>query len=268
MNILDQILQLKAHEVIERKANTPIIKLERTPYFERAVLSMKEHVQRQDKTGIIAEFKRKSPSKGIINGLASVEQTTGGYVAAGVSALSVLTDFNFFGGTTTDLEIARSVNQCPILRKDFIIDEYQVVEAKAMGADAILLIAAALAPTALKNLAAFAKGLSLEVLMEVHSEEELEINASANVDLIGVNNRDLKSFKTDIEISTRLVSKIPSSVVKVSESGIDDPKIILELRALGYKGFLMGQSFMQHNKPEVACVEFVDRLRQLEHKSR
>lgn len=264
MNILDQIIQHKSFEVAERKAKKSVTRLEQSLYFTRAVVSMKEHVTRKDKTGIIAEFKRKSPSKGIINATAPVVATTQGYVAAGASALSILTDFDFFGGTTADLELARNANACPILRKDFIIDEYQIVEAKAMGADAILLIAAALKPEVLKRLAEFAKSLSLEVLMEVHSEQELESNLSANVDLIGVNNRNLKSFVTDIELSARLVSKIPASVVKISESGIDNPQTIIELRNAGYQGFLMGQSFMQHNKPEVAFQDFVNRLRQLE----
>ncbi len=264
MNILDQIIQHKSFEVAERKAKVSVTRLEQSLYFTKAVVSMKEHVTHKDKTGIIAEFKRKSPSKGIINATAPVVATTQGYVAAGASALSILTDFDFFGGTTADLELARNANACPILRKDFIIDEYQIVEAKAMGADAILLIAAALKPEVLKRLAEFAKSLSLEVLMEVHSEQELESNLSANVDLIGVNNRNLKSFVTDIELSARLVSKIPASVVKISESGIDNPQTIIELRNAGYQGFLMGQNFMQHNKPEVAFQDFVNRLRQLE----
>lgn len=268
MNILDQIIQHKSFEVAERKTKVSVTRLEQSLYFAKAVVSMKEHVTRKDKTGIITEFKRKSPSKGIINATAPVVATTQGYVAAGASALSILTDFDFFGGTTADLEMARNANACPILRKDFIIDGYQIVEAKAMGADAILLIAAALKPEVLKKLAAFARSLGLEVLMEVHSEQELEDNNTADVDLIGVNNRNLKSFVTDIELSARLVSKIPASVVKVSESGIGDPKTIIELRKVGYQGFLMGQSFMQHSKPEVACQEFMDRLRQLELKSK
>lgn len=264
MNILDEIIRFKFNEVKQRKALFPINVLEQSSWFQSPGVSLKEYVQRPDKTGIIAEIKRKSPSKGIINANVSVGRTSMGYVLAGASALSILTDSNFFGGSNEDLIEARRLNTCPILRKDFVVDEYQIIEAKSIGADAILLIAAALEPARLQALAKMARSLQLEILMEVHNEKELLDNRAADIDLIGVNNRDLKTFKMDIEISKRLSDKIPSGFVKVSESGIENPETILELKQYGYQGFLMGQNFMQHAQPEKACLEFVTELKRLE----
>ena len=223
-------------------------------------------MQREDKSGIIAEIKRRSPSKGDINPNVSVERTSVGYMQAGASALSILTDNKFFGGTNEDLMIARKLNSGPILRKDFVVDEYQIIEAKSIGADAILLIAAALEPKEITALAKFAHSFHLEILLEVHNEKELQDNLQAEVDLIGVNNRNLKTFATDIEISKHLAEMIPNHVVKVSESGIEKTETILELKKYGYQGFLMGQNFMQHNSPERACKEFIDELNRLEGK--
>jgi len=160
---------------------------------------------------------------------------------------------------------ARKFNFCPILRKDFTIDEYQIVEAKSIGADAILLIAAALPPARVKELAAFAHSFGLEVLLEVHNEEELNANLDANADLIGVNNRNLKTFELSVEISKQLAKRIPDTVVKVSESGIESVATILELKTYGYEGFLMGQNFMQHNRPEIAAKEFIHELKRATH---
>jgi indole-3-glycerol phosphate synthase len=261
MNILDKIIAYKADEVKERKNLRPAKALERSEYFFRNPLSMKEFIQRKDKTGIIAEFKRKSPSKGVINSEASVEQTTKGYADAGASALSVLTDTISFGGSSEDLIIARKTNDLPIIRKDFTIDEYQIIEAKSIGADAILLIASVLTSEQLKALTAFAHSLHLEVLLEIHDEEELKKSLEANADLIGVNNRNLKTFEVSIENSKRLAPLIPPSVVRVSESGLSEVKTILELRTFGYEGFLMGENFMKHNHPDEAARKFMDDLR-------
>jgi indole-3-glycerol phosphate synthase len=189
-----------------------------------------------------------------------VERTTIGYMQAGASALSILTDKEFFGGSNEDLGIARKFNFCPILRKDFTIDEYQIIEAKSIGADAILLIAAVLTPQQSKDLAAFAHSFGLEVLLEVHDEEELALHRNTDADLIGVNNRNLKTFEVSIETSKRLAALIPSHVVKVSESGIASPQTILELKQYGYEGFLMGENFMKHSRPEKAAREFVKEL--------
>src|SRR6185295_12752382 len=166
------------------------------------------------------------PSKGNINPGVSVEKTSSGYVKAGASALSILTDNKFFGGSSMDLTEARIFARCPILRKDFILEEYQVLEAKAIGADVILLIAAALAPAQIKALCHYAHSLGLEVLLEVHNEIELKDNLGADADLIGVNNRDLKTFELNVETSVKLAGLIPDSVVKISESGIESPDVI------------------------------------------
>jgi indole-3-glycerol phosphate synthase len=261
MNILEQIIEHKRKEVEERKALWPVRILEKGILFERKTQSLKKTLLHSDQSGIIAEFKRLSPSKGIINKGSSVEQVTVGYTRAGASALSILTDLKFFGGSGEDLTIARKYNACPILRKDFVIDEYQILEAKSIGADVILLIAAALTSEEVKNLTNFAHTLGLEVLLEIHNEKEFLYNAQANIDLIGVNNRNLKTFEVSIETSKELSSLIPDVMVKVSESGIDDPKSILELRKFGFKGFLIGQAFMQQANPEKACDEFIAELR-------
>lgn len=263
MNILDQIIEHKRKEVEERKSLYPVKLLEQSIYFGSQTVSLKGYVQRPDKSGIITEFKRKSPSKGIINAYASVEKTSIGYMQAGASALSILTDKQFFGGSSDDLMTARKYNFCPILRKDFTIDEYQIIEAKSIGADAILLIAAALAPARLKELARFAKSFGLEVLLEVHDKEELQANLDADADLLGVNNRSLKTFDVSIDVSKQLASMIPKELVKVSESGISSPETILELRQYGYEGFLMGENFMKHSQPEKSCKEFIEKLNAL-----
>ena len=195
MNILDKILAYKEQEVAEQKSLVPTKLLEQSIFFENQVVSMKKYVTHPEKTGIIAEFKRRSPSKGQINVSAEIEKTTIGYMQAGASALSILTDSQFFGGSNGDLTLARKYNFCPVLRKDFVIDEYQIIEAKSIGADCILLIAAALAPDRLKELAKMAHQLGLEVLMEVHDEEELDRSLNEYLDLVGINNRSLKTFE-------------------------------------------------------------------------
>jgi indole-3-glycerol phosphate synthase len=261
MNILDEIIAHKKKEVAERKGLYPTQLLEKSIFFSSPTVSLKKYVTRPDKTGIIAEFKRKSPSKGIINASAEVERTTIGYMQAGASALSVLTDKNFFGGSNEDLVVVRKYNFCPILRKDFTVDEYQIIEARSIGADAILLIAAVLDPLTCARLANFAHSLGLEVLLEVHDEKELSEHQDVAVDLIGVNNRNLKTFEVSLDVSKKLAPLIPAGRVKVSESGISTPEAIIDLRAHGYEGFLMGENFMKHSRPEVAAMEFMIELR-------
>jgi len=250
MNILDEIIAHKRKETEDRKSLYPVRLLEQSIYFATPCVSMRHYIRRPDKSGIIAEIKRKSPSKGTINAHVSVERVSIGYMQAGASAISVLTDQKYFGGSNEDLTTARKFNFCPILRKDFTVDEYQIIEAKSIGADVILLIAAALDAASLKSLTSFAHSLGLEVLLEVHTREELEYSIDAGADLIGVNNRDLKTFKISLDISRELAPLIPDSVVKVSESGIESPDTIMELREFGYEGFLMGQNFMQHGTPK------------------
>jgi len=195
MNILEEIVANKKKEIAQKKELFPVKLLEQSLYFKGKPVSLKQYLQRPDKVGIIAEFKRKSPSKGIINGHASVEPTSIGYMQAGASGLSVLTDEKYFGGKNDDLSTARRFNFCPILRKDFIVEEYQIVEAKSIGADAILLIAACLTPEEIKGLSSFAKSLELEVLMEVHNEDELNRSLTSTLDIVGVNNRNMETFE-------------------------------------------------------------------------
>jgi indole-3-glycerol phosphate synthase len=263
MNILDKIIASKYKEVEERKSLVPVKLLENSVFFQGPAVSMKKYVTNPDKSGIIAEFKRKSPSKGVINGTASVEKVSIGYMQAGASALSVLTDKEYFGGSSEDLRVARKFNFCPIIRKDFIVDEYQILEAKSIGADCILLIAAALEPTKLKSLAAFAKSLGLEILMEVHDGEELQRSLCDDLDLVGVNNRNLKTFEVSVNTSLQLVDQIPSNFVRVSESGISDPATMVELKKAGFNGFLIGENFMKSSRPEQAAYNFIKEYRKL-----
>ena len=235
--------------------------LEKSIYFPSETISLKKYLLREDKVGIIAEIKRKSPSKGMIHEFVSIEQTSISYMQGGASALSILTDTEFFGGKNEDLTTARKFNFCPILRKDFTIDEYQIVEAKSIGADAILLIAAALTPERLKTLAQFAKSLGLEVLMEVHNGEELLSHLNEHLDVVGVNNRDLKTFNVSVETSIDLVEAIPNEFVKISESGISNPETVLRLMKHGFKGFLIGEHFMSHSRPGAACAEFIQKIK-------
>jgi len=171
-----------------------------------------------------------------------------------------LTDKEYFGGSAEDLKSARAYNFCPILRKDFIVDEYQVIEAKSIGADVILLIAAALDKDEIENLGSLAQSLGMEVLLEVHNDEELNASLTNSIDLIGVNNRDLKTFKTDVSISKDLAGKIPDEFTKVSESGLHSPEIVNDLKAYGFEGFLIGETFMKDGSPERAAKEFIKQI--------
>ena len=259
MNILDQIIEHKKEEVAAAMAAVPVSELEGRPFYARPCLSLQAFLTDPEKTGIIAEFKRRSPSKGVINDQASVREVTRGYAAAGASCLSVLTDVHFFGGSNKDLGEAR-VNAIPILRKDFIIDEYQIVEAKAIGADVILLIAACLKPDEVRRLAAFAESLGLEVLLEIHHEDELEHICDATP-VVGVNNRDLKTFEVDVERSIRLSKRIPAGKLLVAESGINRVETIWHMQDAGFDGFLVGEYFMKDKNPAIAFAAFVQQLK-------
>ena len=263
MDILDKIINYKEKEVAQRRSLFPSKLLEQSIYFSSEVVSLRKYLQREDKVGIIAEIKRKSPSKGMIHEYVSIEQTSISYMQGGASALSILTDTEFFGGKNEDLTTARKFKYCPILRKDFMIDEYQIVEAKSIGADAILLIAAALTPEKLKGLAKFARSLGLEVLMEAHDAGELKSHLNEYLDVVGVNNRDLKTFDVDIETSIKLADEIPDQFVKISESGISDPKSVVRLKKHGFRGFLIGEYFMSHGRPGAACAEFVKSVKKV-----
>ena len=264
MDILEKIVAHKKIEVGGRKQLTTTKQLERSKHFNRKVHSLKEYLLCPDKSGIIAEFKRYSPSKKDINTHSKVPEVTTGYTAAGVSGISVLTDYHFFKGTSEDLLIARKYNEIPILRKEFIIDEYQLIEAKAIGADVILLIAECLEKDHLARLAKFAKSLGLEVLTEIHTAEQLP-KLTEDIDIVGVNNRNLKTFKVDLEHSKQLFHQIPDSYIRISESGISHPDTIVELKQHGFQGFLIGENFMKTQEPGKTCQSFIaeieDRLK-------
>jgi indole-3-glycerol phosphate synthase len=259
MNILDTIVARKKIEVAERKTQTSVSELEKGKFFSNQTLSLKSFLLDENKTGIIAEFKRKSPSKGIINDTVTVEEVTTAYAKHGASGISVLTDHEFFGGSLDDL-LAATINEVPLLRKDFMIDEYQLVEAKSFGAEVILLIAACLSPAEVKTMASTAKSLGLEVLLEIHNDEELG-HICDGVDLVGVNNRNLKTFEVSIEASLNLINKIPKEKPAVAESGISDVDTIVTLRQAGFKGFLIGENFMKQANPSIAFADFVNQLK-------
>ena len=260
MSILDQIIATKRQEVAACKACTTTAQLEKQGFFERACHSLSMSLVQPASMGVIDEFKRKSPSKGIINDRMGVDVVTKGYVEAGAACLSVLTDESYFGGTYADFDLARRTNpNTPILRKDFMIDEYQIIEAKSMGADVVLLIAAALSPAEIKTLGTLARSLGMETLLEVHDQEELDRSLGEYISVVGVNNRNLKNFsEQNVEASKVLASKIPGQFVKVSESCISGPEIITELKTYGYRGFLIGESFMKTDNPGKALSDFIN----------
>ncbi len=262
MNILDTIVAHKRTEVAERKERTSIKELEARPAFALPVRSLSASLLMPDGTGIIAEFKRKSPSKGFIKQGANVAEITAAYTRYGAACLSVLTDENFFGGSDADLIEARA-NEVPILRKDFIVDEYQIAEAKSIGADVILLIAACLTPAEVKRLAEFAASLGLQTILELHAEEELGHICDATK-IVGINNRDLKTFCVDIERSLRMAEKLPADKIKIAESGIDKIDDILIFRQNGFKGFLIGEYFMKQPDTPAAFQSFVQQLKAAE----
>ena len=257
MNLLSEIKVHKQKEVEERKALKPIKLLERSLFYESPVVSLVDYLERDDKLGIIAEIKRKSPSTGTLNEYLDLEQLSIGYMQAGASALSVLTDTHFFGGSENDLMAARRFNYCPILRKDFIIDPYQVIEAKSIGSDCVLLIAAILSPTQCRMLAQLAQEIGLEVLLEVHSKKEIDSHCNPYLNLIGVNNRDLDTFQTRIDVSLELAKHLPTEIPRISESGISEAGQIDQLKRKGYSGFLIGGFFMKHSHPANACQKLI-----------
>ena len=260
MTILDEINANKRREIADAKEKIGLEELKLSPFFKRKPNSLKAALTADGASGVIAEFKTKSPSKGMINENAEVTEVTTGYVAAGVSGLSVLTDHNYFGGSFENLAKARFANpHTPILRKDFMLDPYQIYEAKAHGADLILLIAASLSKDEMMRLSETAKELELEILVEVHTEEEIE-KLNPLVDLVGVNNRNLKTFEVDVETSVRLGKLLPNDMIRISESGLSSVENIHYLRKAGFNGFLMGENFMKTDDPAKTCAEFIKRL--------
>lgn len=260
MNILDKIVRDKRVEVGLRKSLIPTKQLENSVLFERKTVSLSNKL-RHSKTGIIAEHKRRSPSKSIINNSLNVYDVAQGYENAGVCGMSVLTDGKYFGGSLDDLIIARASCNLPLLRKEFIIDDYQILEAKAYGADVILLIAAILTRNEIKQFSELAKSVNLDVLLEVHNEEELHKSIMPSLDMIGVNNRNLKTFDVSLETSKSLSRLIPDEFVKVSESGISSIEAIKQLQPYGYQGFLIGENFMKTDNPGSSAKEFINKLK-------
>lgn len=261
-NVLDQIFRNKKKEVEERKSLYPLKLLKKSPFFETKPVSLSKYIQREDKSGIIAEFKKRSPSKGSINETAKVTDVSRGYMQAGASGLSILTDRYFFGGDLKELRDTRNENYCPILQKDFILDTYQITEAKSFGADAILLIARMLSKEELALLAEFAQSLELEVFFEIHEIHELD-KINQHVDLVGINNRDLRTFRVDIETSLFMLDKVPKGYVTVAESGVDSPETAHKLQNEGFDGLLIGERFMKHSKPVDACQNFIKALKKI-----
>ena len=259
MNILDKIVIDKRKEVDLRKSIFPISQLEASVLFGRDTICLAKRLKNSN-TGIIAEHKRRSPSKSEINYMLNVQDVAIGYEDAGVCGMSVLTDGKYFGGSLDDLILARSSCNLPLLRKEFIIDKYQILEARAYGADVILLIAAILTKDEIKALSEFAKQLDLDVLLEVHNEEELHKSIMPSLDMLGVNNRNLKTFNVSLDTSKQLSKLIPDDFVKVSESGISSTEAIKELQPYGYKGFLIGENFMKTDNPGLSALEFIKKI--------
>ncbi len=259
MTILDKIVKDKLVEVELRKNLIPISQLEQSVLFKRETVSLATNLK-NSKSGIIAEHKRRSPSKSVINHNLNVQDVAKGYENAGVCGMSVLTDGKYFGGSLDDLLIARASCNIPLLRKEFIIDEYQILEAKAYGADVILLIAGILTRDEIKRFSELAKSLNLDVLLEVHNEEELHKSIMPSLDMLGVNNRNLKTFDVSLDISKALSQLIPNDFVKVSESGISSVKAIKELQPYGYQGFLIGENFMKTDNPGASATQFIKEL--------
>ena len=258
-NILATIVAQKFIEVAARKKQISIAQLEAMPLFAQKTYSLQANLLDPSKTNIIAEFKRKSPSKGIINDTSSVQEVTNAYAQYGAAGISVLTDMNFFGGSLTDLSMAVK-NEVPVLRKEFIIDEYQLIEAKAFGASVILLIASCLTPAMTKLLAGTAKELGMEVLLELHDETELG-HICEEVDFVGINNRSLKSFEVNIEHSLNLRSQVPKNKLSIAESGIYDLATYQLLKQEGFDGFLMGEYFMKQASPAKAFEAFASAIK-------
>ncbi|MGQ1890767.1 indole-3-glycerol phosphate synthase TrpC [Thermophagus sp. OGC60D27] len=259
MNILDKIVANKRKELQTAKQQVTIKELEYYRHFSSEVPSLKNSLKEHADFPVIAEFKRKSPSKGDINLEADLKEVITTYHKAAVAGISVLTDQTFFGGNNDDLSTARDLTNRPILRKEFIIDPYQVYEAKAIGASAILLIAAILNKKQARDLAALANYLGMEVLMEIHDKEEMDL-LNIYVDLVGINNRNLKTFNVNLEHAANLASILPKEFLPIAESGIHSAADVLFLKEAGFKGFLMGEFFMKHQNPGKACIDLKEEI--------
>ena len=259
MKILDKIVEDKKIEINKLLSNSSISKLENSHLFSRKCISLKESIKNNN-SGIICEFKRRSPSNQNINYISSLSDVVSGYEEAGAAGLSILTNKKYFDGDTQDIIEIRDISNLPILRKEFIISEYQVIEAKSIGSDAILLIASILSEEEIIGYSSLAKSIGLEVLLEIHSEDELYKISGDDIDIVGVNNRNLDTLEIDLNNSIELYGKIPSKFVKISESGISEVESILKLKEVGYNGFLIGEKFMKTSNPMESAYDFIKKI--------
>lgn len=259
MKILDKIVEDKKIEINKLLSNSSISKLENSHLFSRKCISLKESIKNNN-SGIICEFKRRSPSNQNINYISSLSDVVSGYEEAGAAGLSILTNKKYFDGDTQDIIDIRDISNLPILRKEFIISEYQVIEAKSIGSDAILLIASILSEEEIIGYSSLAKSIGLEVLLEIHSEDELYKISGDDIDIVGVNNRNLDTLEIDLNNSIELYGKIPSKFIKISESGISEVESILKLKEVGYNGFLIGEKFMKTNNPMESAYDFIKKI--------
>ena len=259
MKILDKIVEDKKIEINKLLSNSSISKLENSHLFSRKCISLKESIKNNN-SGIICEFKRRSPSNQNINYISSLSDVVSGYEEAGAAGLSILTNKKYFDGDTQDIIDIRDISNLPILRKEFIISEYQVIEAKSIGSDAILLIASILSEEEIIGYSSLAKSIGLEVVLEIHSEDELYKISGDDIDIVGVNNRNLDTLEIDLNNSIELYGKIPSKFVKISESGISKVESILKLKEVGYNGFLIGEKFMKTNNPMESAYDFIKKI--------
>ena len=260
-NILDTIVARKKEELQEAKQLRPLSMLQQMPAYSLPTVSAAERIKNSAKPAVITEFKRRSPSKGWIKQDAAISDIVPGYCSEGAAAISVLTDTDFFGGSLTDLTLAAAKVNCPLLRKDFTIDGYQLHEARAFGADLILLIAAILNPLQVQELAAEAKSIGLEVLLELHAEEELA-HVCDEVDMVGINNRNLKNFAVDLDHSIRMANMLPANKLRIAESGIHSAEAAVYLASQGFDGFLIGEYFMKQDNPAIAFAGFKQAFQQ------
>lgn len=259
MNILDRIVETKQSEIAIAKGKVPLITLVDEPLYHVKGNSAVQRLGLESTVPVITEFKKRSPSKGWINEQADLKAITKGYAANNALCISVLTDTDYFGGSLQDLLLARDQVDIPLLRKDFTIDSYQLHEAKAYGADVILLIAAILSPAQAFELAEEAQSIGLEVLLEIHNEEEIE-HVNPAVNMVGVNNRNLKNFEVDIQQSIRLQNMLPKHMIKVAESGIHSVEVAVNLLQNGFDVLLMGEYFMKQPDPAFAFATFSNQL--------
>ena len=261
--MLQQIVKAKRRDVQQNKLDVPVARLERSGFFQTGTYSLESSLRRKDGYGIIAEFKRQSPSRGIINNTASVEDVCMRYINSGAAGVSVLTNNEFFGGSNEDLVKARRLLQGPVLRKEFIIDKYQIIESRSLGADVILLIVDILSAAELEGFSTLAASFGMEVLFEIHDEGGIK-KLPQEARMIGVNSRNLGNFSIDMDILKRTIGRLPGDAVKIAESGIDSAETLISLKNEGFGGFLIGERFMRETDPGMSCNDFIEKLNTLQ----